>query len=194
MEPLSVLAHSLECNSLMLGVLSPRCQLTHWMMMTSRSLMENFPLVKMGIQGTVRRSYRCPAAKGADIAGSCSKQNQRTNGSQDCTSTPPYYTLLLADADQAAFTFVEPAKEITKVRDPELLFLHEKDSGSESYGQTFTWLPPWTVSKVATAPCWAGQMHLQGRALQRSEDNRDVLTGEAQCKQCPHLRPYLDDP
>ena len=35
-------------------------------------------------------------------------------------------------------TFVEPAREITKVRDPELLVLHEKDFFSIPSGKTFT--------------------------------------------------------
>ena len=49
-------------------------------------------------------------------------------------------------------TFVEPAREITKVRDPELLFLHEKDyTGSGPSGKTFTLRRPWTESKAATA-------------------------------------------
>ena len=40
-------------------------------------------------------------------------------------------------------TFVEPAREVTKIRDPELFFI-----GSGPSGKTFTLLPHWTVSRA----------------------------------------------
>ena len=92
-------------------------------------------------------------------------------------------------------TFVEPAREITKVRDPELLFLHEKDYWFRAIWQDIRLAATLYRVKSRDRPPFGLVRCICKDARSRGEEGTGTWTpvklsvSNVQCT----LRPYLDD-